>query len=129
MRFRLNIFSFTSLILLLPLHQAWKLSRNIIFRYGLIGNIIASELYHGTYNPSLRFIDMNLAHGMVGYHLYSAIFCRTLSWKVITMLSSVTYCGSVFWIFRLSKKSKWWHASIHLVSALGSYIFLSESQL
>lgn len=101
---KINILNLSSLFLLLPFFKSLTSNHTNTFKYGLgLVNIMA-QIYHATYWPIIRKIDMIVVHYMVGYHLYSGFICNIITLKVLIMYVCILYAIMTYWIFRLSKK-------------------------
>lgn len=122
----MKLLNITSFLYIFPLFQAWKVNHTCTFRYGMGCIIIMSQIYHSTYHPLAKVLDMTLVHYMVVYHIWSALYCGVLTWKVLLMYLAILYSGLSFWILKLSRQNDWYHAVIHLVTTIGSYLYISE---
>jgi len=96
-------------------------------RYGLMAVVPFSEIYHATYNPIVKLMDMALVHSMGGYFAFYAFYhCDVWTWRVHLLFASFVYAMIAYWALRLSDCSDFYHACLHIVAGLTSYVFLSE---
>ena len=126
------VLQITSLLYIIPAFLAWNgaPSTTPVLKYCLPMVVMISYVYHGNYrNTVVKTIDMVFMHGMVLYHAYRGALCATQTWHTLCMYSAIAYSGTVFWLLGLSTEARFgifWHATIHLTTALGSAALLSS---
>lgn len=123
---KLKLLNLTSLLYIVPFLQAWSVHHDPVFRYGLGGILVTSQIYHATHHPISLMVDLALVHFMVTYHVWYALYCRVFTWRICFMYGAIVYSGISFWILRLSKQNDLYHAVIHVLTCMGSYFLLSE---
>ena len=121
-----NILNASALVFIVPCIKAWVINHTYAFRYILLWMNITSQIYHATHHPVMRTIDIISAHSTVVYHIAYSMYCSTLTWRVYFMYASAAYAALIYWIFRKSRTSDTWHASMHFITCIGSYLLISE---
>jgi hypothetical protein len=126
------LLQWTSLLFLYPLHLSWMIDQTPVYRYGLAGVIAVSWVYHGTYDPAIRVLDLWVVNSMVSYHmLWGMLWCEKITWNVVAMLATVLYSCVIHHTFRLNethgRAGELWHASIHVAMAVGSAAIIGDA--
>eukprot|EP00899_Mesostigma_viride_P018617 jgi/Mesvir1/26757/Mv20533-RA.1 len=122
----MRLLNYTSLLFLAPLVEAWRIEHTLVMRYGMVAIAVMAQVYHSTYHPVARGVDMGIVHFMVMYSLWCAAICEVWTWKVMLLFGSIAYSATSYWILRLSHEGDVWHAFLHVVMSAGSYSFISE---
>lgn len=123
-----RLLQLSALSYFLPLIASWSVDHTYIMKIGMQLVIATSWLYHGGLRE-IKWLDMGLAHMLIVYHVCHAIAYSQSIWQghVMLMFAAVLYAAWVYWYMGLSNKHDSWHASIHMITALGSSVYILGS--
>jgi hypothetical protein len=129
----MKLLQVTALLYLIPFMQSFY-QDDQVFQWGLGAVVLTSLVHHQRIQhtqvaQSIRTVDMAIAHFMIVYHVYKAVITGLTTWRVLTMYLAIIYSGSIYWCTSMCHVNDNWHATIHVTTALGSYLFLKEMDL
>ena len=127
----MKLLQLTALLYFIPFLESLN-QQDRVFTYGLALTIITSLAHHQRIpNISLaariRLVDMLVVHFMVAYHVYKAFALGIYAtWPALLMFAAIIYSAMIYWVLGIcrSRSCDYWHATIHITTALGSYVFL-----
>lgn len=128
----MKLLQYTALLYVIPFLESLK-QPDPVFKYGLGLVIITSLLHHQRMSNQklaarIRLIDMIVVHFMVAYHIYTAFKLHIYTtWPSLIMFAAILYSAIIYWVLGMCKARPtcdYWHSTIHITTALGSYALL-----
>lgn len=123
-----NLLQYTTLLYLFPFLESLK-QPDKVFTIGLALTICTSlahhhKIPHKRTSQAIRVLDMLIVHAMIAYHVFKAVYLAIYTWRVYVMFAAIIYSGVIYWLLGLS--NEYWHSTIHVTTALGSWLLMRE---